>query len=128
MFSFSKRSLERLDGVDRRLIDVLERALQLSPYDFGVAEHGGVRSAEEQNALFKAGASRADGYVDKSNHQFGIAADVYGLDEGKLSYEPVVMATIAAAILQSASELGYHVEWGGFWRSIHDTPHFQIRG
>lgn len=40
-----------------------------------------LRSAEEQNRLFKAGKSKCDGYEKKSRHQFGKAVDIYFYNE-----------------------------------------------
>lgn len=39
-----------------------------------------LRSAEEQAALFKGKKSRCDGYEKKSQHQSGLAADIYFID------------------------------------------------
>lgn len=47
-----------------------------------------LRSAEEQNRLFKQGLSKCDGYEKKSKHQFGISADLYLTDEnGNIQFE-----------------------------------------
>lgn len=126
MFKFSSKSLERMEGLDRRLIAIAHRALQLTSVDFGIPEHGGLRTAVEQNKLYNEGLSQCDGYTFKSNHQSGMALDFFAYVDGKASWEKEYMAMIACAFLQSASELGYKLEWGGLWKSFKDMPHVQL--
>jgi peptidoglycan L-alanyl-D-glutamate endopeptidase CwlK len=125
-FKFSERSLNRMDGVDPRLQKVALRAIEISRVDFGIPEHGGIRTAEEQNSLYKEGKSKADGYDKQSYHQTGKALDVYAYINGSASWEPEHLAMVAAAMLQAAAELGYPVQWGGLWKSFQDMPHFQL--
>ena len=75
-FKLSKTSLGQLEGVDERLVECVKLALTKSTVDFGVAS--GMRTAEEQNELFKAGLSKCDGYEKLSYHQSGKAVDFYG--------------------------------------------------
>jgi hypothetical protein len=42
------------------------------------------RSPEEQNRLFKAGASKCDGINTISNHQLGKAMDIYFMEDGEV--------------------------------------------
>ena len=44
-YQLSKRSLDRLHGVDPKLVAVVKRAIELSPIDFMVLE--GVRTREQ---------------------------------------------------------------------------------
>ena len=125
-FKFSKTSLERLGGVDVRMQRIAHRALQLSKIDFGIPASGGMRTPEEQNALFKDGASQLDGYNKKSYHQTGKALDVFAYVDGGASWEREHLALIACAMLQAANELGYKLTWGGSWTSFVDFPHFQL--
>jgi peptidoglycan L-alanyl-D-glutamate endopeptidase CwlK len=125
-FKFSERSLNRMDGVDPRLQKVALRAIEISQVDFGIPEYGGIRTAEEQNSLYKDGKSKADGYKNQSYHQSGKALDVYAYINGSASWEPEHLAMVAAAMLQAAAELGYPVQWGGLWKSFQDMPHFQL--
>lgn len=128
MFQFSQRSLERMQGVDPRLKEIAKHAITISKIDFGIPADGGLRTAERQAELFAAGKSKADGVKNKSRHQSGNALDVYAYVEGKASWEKEHLAMVAAAMLQSASILGYKLEWGGLWKSFVDMPHFQIHG
>lgn len=127
-FQFSERSLERMEGVDPRLKEIAKHAITISKIDFGIPADGGLRTAERQAELFATGKSKADGVKNKSRHQSGNALDVYAYVEGKASWEKEHLAMVAAAMLQSASILGYKLEWGGLWKSFVDMPHFQIHG
>lgn len=126
MFQLSQTSNQRRVGVDPRLIQISDRALEISVIDFGISKHGGKRTAEEQNKLYKNGKSRADGHVNKSYHQSGKALDFYAFVNGKASWHPGHLAMVAAAMLQAAAELGYRVTWGGLWHPVKTTdsvPH-----
>lgn len=122
---FSERSLMRLEGVDERLQKIMHHAIGITKVDFGIPPYGGVRTAKEQSLLFKEGKSKADGYEKESKHQSGRAVDVYAYVDGKASWEEEHLAMVACAVLQSASKLGYALEWGGLWR-WKDMPHFQL--
>ncbi len=124
MFQFSQRSLERREGVDRRLIEISDLAIQTSVIDFGIPEFGGLRTQKDQRGLFTQGSSRCDGITNKSFHQTGGALDVYAYVDGKASWEREHLAMVACAMLQAASTLGYKLEWGGLWPW--DMPHFQL--
>lgn len=125
-FQFSKRSLERMEGVDPRLKEIAKHAITISKIDFGIPQDGGLRTAERQAELFADGKSKADGVKNKSRHQSGMALDVYAYVDGKASWETEHLALVAAAMLQSASILGYKLEWGGHFISFYDAPHFQL--
>lgn len=132
-FVLGKTSRARLADVEDVTYALVEAALALTPYDFGIAQDGGFRSATRQNELFMDGASLLDGYNKKSYHQTGLAVDYFGYVKGKLTYDHTVMATIAAAFLQVGPRIlaefgyeGYVVEWGGFWKNPVDMPHIQI--
>ncbi len=125
-FTFSSRSRDRMVGVDARLVEIAEHALTISKIDFGIPQHGGLRTAEQQAKLYADGKSKADGYRNKSYHQTGKALDVYAYVDGKASWNEHHLAMVAAAMLQAASHYGVALEWGGLWRSFIDMPHFQL--
>lgn len=126
MFYFSGSSLAHRQGVDKRLIELSDRAIEISVIDFGIPETGGVRSAETQNQLYHEGLSRADGYEKLSKHQLGKALDFYAYVDGQASWQKEHMAMVAAAFLQAAVEMGIKVKWGGLWRSWADYPHVEL--
>jgi peptidoglycan L-alanyl-D-glutamate endopeptidase CwlK len=125
MFKLGSNSLNNRAGVDHRLIEISDRAIQISIIDFGIPNSGGLRTIKEQAALFTAGKSKADGRINKSFHQTAKALDVYAFVDGKASWEKEHLALIATAMLQAASELGYRLTWGGLWK-WQDMPHFQL--
>jgi len=126
-FKFSNTSLQRMEGVDRRLVAIAHRALRLTPFDFGIPASGGLRTAYQQKELFDEGLSQLDGYSKKSYHQTGKALDFFAYTtDGKATWDEYHLAMVAAAFLQAASELGYKLEWGGLWTSFKDYPHIQL--
>ena len=126
-FELGKNSLKNMEGIDDRLIDIAELAITLSPIDFGVPSSGGFRSTQDQAELYTSGKSKCDGRTNKSYHQTGKALDVFAYVDGKASWDTLHLTTIATAMLQSASQLGIELQWGGLWRSWQDLPHFQIK-
>ncbi len=142
-FKFSKRSCERMQGVNPQLILVFMEAIHDSPIDFGIPADGGVRTAERQNMLFNTGKSKCDGYKRHSNHQinpaedYGEALDFYAYVNGRASWDKVHLAMIAGVILATAKRLkddgviDIELEWGGEFGSndYHgwDYPHIEIK-
>jgi len=55
-FKLSERSIDRLKGLDSSLIDVVNRAIDLTEIDFGVSE--GLRTLDRQKELVEKGASQ----------------------------------------------------------------------
>jgi peptidoglycan L-alanyl-D-glutamate endopeptidase CwlK len=125
-FKLSARSQERLKGVDNRIFNIIEVALTITHVDFGIPNLGGLRTAADQRNLFKTGATKCDGIKIKSEHQSGLAFDVYAYVDGKASWDRYHLTQVAAAILQAAALLGYPLAWGGNWKSWQDMPHFQL--
>ena len=73
-FKLGKRSLERLEGVDERMVEIVKLAITLSKNDFTVLE--GLRTKERQAELVKAGNSQ----TMKSKHLEGKAVDLGAYD------------------------------------------------
>jgi len=127
MWKLSKRSEQRREGVDPRLIEICDLALSISPIDFGIPEHGGIRTDEQQYQLYLDGKSpQCDGTRVKSFHQTGKALDFYAYVDGAASWDPYHLTRVAAAFLQAASELGYALQWGGHFTGGWDKPHVQL--
>jgi len=127
MYKLSSKSKERLQGIDPRLISIINEALKISVIDFGIPCDGGLRTAERQKQLFDKKVSECDGTINKSYHQTGKAFDVYAYVDGKASWDRYHLTQVAAAILQAAAMLGYQLRWGGLFKSFVDMPHFEIR-
>ena len=125
-------SLKNLTGVNPILIEILNRALDISSnrkdgVDFTIVSTAGVRTAEDQNKLFLKGYSKCDGYKNKSYHQSGNALDVVPYVNGGASWDEKELYKVAVCMLQAANDLNYKLEWGGFWKTFKDLPHYQIK-
>lgn len=119
-FSFSKRSLEALAGVDKHLNIVMHRAIEITPVDFGITE--GRRTLDRQRRLLAAGATET---MD-SKHLTGRAVDVAAYIDGKVRWDWPLYEKIAKAVKQAAFELEIQITWGGDWRTLRDGPHFEL--
>jgi peptidoglycan L-alanyl-D-glutamate endopeptidase CwlK len=108
-YSLSQRSLDRLDGVDEDLVNVVKRAIEITEVDFGVIQ--GLRTIEEQEALVAKGASQ----TMKSKHLEGRAVDLMAYVGGKGSWELTIYDEVADAMKQAADELGVQIRWGAAW-------------
>ena len=103
MFKFGKRSRKRLEGVDAKLVNVLNELIKIM--DVTVIE--GVRSEERQRELLKKGATK----VKYSKHMSGKAVDIapYPIDwEDRERFH--YMGGMLRGIGQ---QLGIRVRWGG---------------
>ncbi len=140
MYQLSKRSLERLKGVNPELVKIFKEAIKNSPYDFGIPKLGGKRDAEQQNELYLQKKSKCDGFKKLSYHQSGNAIDIYAYVDGKASWKRVHLVAIGEHILQVAKEcFGVDLRWGADWdqdgvmvwddkdESFVDLPHFEMR-
>ena len=114
-FKLSNRSKERREGIDPRLIEIDDLAIQLTTVDYGHPKDAGRRTDERQYEIFIAGNSMCDGTNRRSNHQDGNALDFYAFVDGSASWKHSHLAMVACAYLQAASMLGYKLSWGGFW-------------
>ena len=108
-FKLSQRSIERLDGVNDKLVDVVTRAIEISTIDFGVSE--GLRTIEKQREYVAAGKSQ----TMESKHLTGQAVDLMAYVAGQVSWELNVYDNIADAMKQAAIELDVAVKWGAAW-------------
>lgn len=119
-FRLSSRSRARLVGVHPALIAVVEAAITRTAVDFMITE--GLRTAERQAALIKAGASR----TTRSRHLTGHAVDVAALVEGQVRWDWPLYGRIAQAFKAAARDLNTPLIWGGDWETLRDGPHFEL--
>lgn len=108
-YSLSQRSIDRMEGVDERLVECVKRAIELSEIDFGVTQ--GLRTIEEQEALVAKGASK----TMKSKHIDGLAVDLMAYVNGRGCWELNVYDEIADAMKAAAKELDVPIRWGAAW-------------
>lgn len=128
-FVLSSRSRRNLVGVHPDLIRIVERAAQLSPVQFVVAE--GIRSAARQKEVVAAGASR----TMRSRHLTGHAVDLGAIVGGKYSNVWALYQKIRIAMDAAAAEFGHNLRWGGDWdddgdesdeHGLRDGAHFEL--
>lgn len=119
-FNLSKRSLQRSNGVDPRLINLIMLAIKRTPIDFGVAYQGGKRTASEQHQLFLEGFSKCDGYEKLSKHQSGNAIDLIVFVGNKVVDNKEMLCVIAGVMFACAKELNIKIRWGLDWNENSD--------
>lgn len=131
-FNWGSRSLKRMEGVNEDLLKCATIALSKSRYDMTIPWMGGLRTAEEQNNIFKQGNSKCDGYDVKSYHQSGNALDVIPVEKGykntrAMNYFANLMLITWQELL-SKREVSGLMTWGGtFGSQGWDKPHYEIR-
>jgi len=108
MYKLGKRSLERLEGVDERMVATVKAAIHQSKQDFSVI--CGLRSIEEQKKLVAKGASQ----TMKSKHIDGLAVDLAAWADG-IRWELNLYDEIADAMKEAANDLGVGLRWGAAW-------------
>lgn len=108
-FKLSKRSLDRLVGVHPDLVQIVQRAIEITPIDFGITE--GLRSVERQKTLVASGASK----TMNSRHITGHAVDVAAYIGSSVRWDWGLYVQIAEAFRTSAQELNIPLVWGGCW-------------
>ena len=145
-YSFTQSSLDKMEKVHPKLVEVMKAAIENSPFDFRITS--GARTTEEQKALFALGRTKpgkivtyTNGVTSKSNHQiksdgFGHAVDIFpcGVIENGVyrkftseeGYDEKKLKLIANHILAVAKSKNVNVEWGGNWK-MKDTPHFELK-
>jgi peptidoglycan L-alanyl-D-glutamate endopeptidase CwlK len=115
MFKLSRRSYDRLTGVDQRLIFLCEKAIKVCPVDFGTAFEGGRRTADNQNQLFKNGHSTKDGYSELSKHQTGQAFDFIPFLNGTPDLSEHYYFMVISCLFTCAKELEITIRSGANW-------------
>lgn len=124
---FSQSSQTRLNGVHPKLILVAQKALSYGIIDITVTPDGGVRTPEKEQQLVNGGHSQ----TLNSKHLiqpdgFGHAIDIapFPVDLKDISRFYI----LAALMFRAAMELNTAIEWGGFWTTLKDYGHFQLKG
>lgn len=147
-YVLSDASIEKMKGVHPKLIDLMKKAISNSPYDFKIVQ--GLRTAEYQNELYQQGRTRPgkivtklDGYNKKSNHQakadgYGHAVDIavcghYDQNGNYVKcttdaemFDNKKLVEISRHVKAVAKEMGLDIVWGGDWKTLYDTPHYEL--
>ncbi len=123
-FKLGKRSLERLEGVDERMVAVVRYAIATSKQDFSVI--CGLRTLETQRKLVASGASK----TLKSKHIDGLAVDLMAYDANATPagrWELNLYDEIADAMAEGARNVGVGVCWGAAWATPYQAYPMDIR-
>ena len=147
-YVLSDASIEKMEGVHPKLIELMKKAIGDSPYDFKIVQ--GLRTAEYQNSLYQQGrtkpgkiVTKLDGYSRKSNHQakadgYGHAVDIavcgqYDQNGNYVKcttdaemFDNKKLVEISKHIKAVAKEIGLEIVWGGDWKTLYDTPHYEL--
>ena len=128
MYKLSTRSRGRIDGINPILIEIIEKAIIESPFDFGIPEHGGLRTDQEQIDMYAQGRTKPGRIVTwtlKSVHKSGNAFDIYAYVNGAASWDLEHLEPIARHLQEIACQKDVVLDWGyDLWRK--DGAHFQI--
>lgn len=138
-YSFSKQSLDNLEGVHPHLCNVVQCVLLSGIMDFRVAE--GVRTLERQRELYSAGMTKTMNskhliQPDGSAH----AVDLYpcpidmSLVNNGVWKEIIRFGVLAGLMRKAAQDAGVEIVWGCDFdndgqtldQTFMDAPHFQI--
>lgn len=124
----------KLHGVHPHLVDAFTKIrLALAELGFSIVVTDGVRTLEQQQALYAKGRTApgsivtyADGVLTKSNHQvkadgFGYAIDCAFLLDGRPSWSSSHPWRLYG---EAAKALG--LVWGGDWTRPMDRPHIEL--
>ena len=90
-YTLSGRSLDKLEGVNEDLVNVVKRAIQLTKIDAGKSQ------------------------TMKSKHLTGDAVDLMAYVDGKASWELNLYDDLADAMKWAATESGTKIRWGAAW-------------
>jgi peptidoglycan LD-endopeptidase CwlK len=108
-FKLSQRSLDNLEGVDKRLQKAVHHAIGGTKVDFSVI--CGLRTIEEQRELVAKGASQ----TLKSKHLDGEAVDLMAYIGSRGSWELNLYDDIADAMRKGAELANVPIRWGAAW-------------
>ena len=112
MPKLGSRSLKRLEGVDPRLVAVLQKVVKY--YDITVVE--GLRSQERQNQLVKEGKSK----TKFGKHVQGLAVDIapYNYKTKQIDWNNRDdWHYLGGFVLGVSAMMGVNIRWGGDWSS-----------
>ena len=132
----TQQNLSRLDlAVQPTMREVTQIAKSVAKsFNLDVSVISGHRSFEEQADLYAKGRTAPGDVVTyarpgSSNHNFGTAIDFGIFAGGKYldAREPGLTERVYRSIWNNIEAEGLRIEWGGNWKRLKDTPHFEYR-
>lgn len=129
---FGKISKQYLAGVEPRLVELMKAVLKESGIKFVIT--CGIRTAEEQQRLYKEKKSNCDGVNHKSKHQANFrglseAVDIAVIDltdKRKITWDIKYYYYVAGIFEAKAKAMGIKARWGGWFRGLEDGGHFEL--
>ena len=114
-YTLSTRSLERLNGVNESLVNIVKAAIKKTKIDFGVT--CGLRTKSEQAELVKKGASQTmnSRHLPQESTGTSHAVDLVAYISGRVSWELNLYDDIADAMKDAAIKEGKPIRWGAAW-------------
>lgn len=126
-YKLSNRSKSKLEGVHPDLQRVVNLAIEVTKYDFGIT--CGVRDIKEQKKYLAEGKSQTlDSKHLLQEDGYGHAIDFVVYVDGEITWEVGYYRKVIQAFFTAAIELGVQIEAGGLWRTLVDGPHIELRG
>jgi len=121
MPSFGKTSKARLETCDRRLQVLMDEVIKYVDISILCGE----RTKEEQNAAFASGRSKVEYPKSYHNSSPSLAVDIapYPIDWDNIQR----FKDMNDIVQREAQKLDIDIEWGGYWNSIKDYPHYQVK-
>ena len=114
-YTLSTRSLERLNGVNESLVNIVKASIKTTKIDFGVT--CGLRTKSEQAELVKKGASKTmnSRHLRQESTGTSHAVDLVAYISGRVSWELNLYDDIADAMKDAAIKEGKPIRWGAAW-------------
>lgn len=110
--------MSKLDGVNQKLVAVVEQAHKESKVAFRVTE--GLRTIDRQKQLLKEGKTK----TMNSKHLAGTAVDIVAMIDNHASWSIHLYVEIAKVFAKVSKELETPIRWGGCWTII--TPEMDL--
>lgn len=127
-YKLGKRSLSNLVGVHPILGFAVTEAIKITKQDFGIVNRGGVRTDEEQQAMYNQGRLTEGNKVTwtlNSFHQYGLAVDLVAYVRNEFTWDEVYYEEIVNAMKEVIELHNLPIQWGfDLWQK--DLPHWQI--
>lgn len=123
---FSKNSMRNLKELHYILRRIALSALEAGVIDFAIID--AYRDRQKQNKYFHDGKSKVQFPNSKHNRYPAEAMDLQPYINGKYSTDPKDYERLHDVIMTAAHFLGYKniIEWGGDWKTLKDSPHYQL--
>ena len=133
------RTQQNLARLDLAVQPTMREATQIArgvakTFNLDISVISGHRSYEQQADLYAQGRTAPGNIVTyakpgSSNHNFGTAIDFGIFADGKYldAREPGLTERVYLAIFNNIEAEGLSIDWGGNWKRLKDTPHFEYR-